>query len=382
MTRRDAVSSAETLLARFRWVLAQEAKEVLQDSTRDSVLFVRSRGLDGGAPEPLRKTAERHGISAERVRQVCENINNTVMLAISSKPVHASLRQLVAQALEAVAVAAPGTDEAVSARIQGTPLEGDGLLLLGGAESASSLVRLGQLLDLGGPVCLDRWAGQAAIVNAAMPRCFNQVITHARKLISASGAVSSGLLVQHLSHLKGLDLTPREVEAMLLPFATEIATEPAGEEGGRWFSFETAENDTLTRARNRIGSFGWCSLAHLCSFLPVGTLVVDTPSRSFTRSQHLVSLPECVMATMLSRRGLTVRGDRVTLAVLSSSYHLPPVQQQMVDLLRVQATKGPVRQTAFLEACVAAGMNRRTARAYLFRAGLFHCEEGFCRLAP
>lgn len=372
---------ANTVLSIFLSSLYSEVAAILSDFSRDSAIFSRLMGLDGKPPESLRKVALGYGLSAERVRQICDRISTVAVPSLATDSRHVDLRNLLVEALSLIATAAPGACDSLEAQLQSV-IVADGVLLIDEGESPASVVRIGGLLGLNGHARVEDWAGVEAIAPASMPDCFGLLLTHARKLSGASGAVSTAFLAHSFHSLKGVELQSSEVEAMLSPFSEFIAEVPGAGDATRWYSFSGGVDDTLKRAKNRIGSLGWCSLTHLCSFEPVGTRSADTASRAFTRSKYLIHVPEEVMTELLKRRGFLVEGDKVTLKVKAKGYQLPPVQAEMVGVLRDLSAGGPVRQVDFMAACNQVGIKTSTMRAYLFRSGLFHCSGGLCQLAP
>lgn len=343
---------------------------ILEDSvdgakSRDVAIYTRLHGLDGGEAESLRKTAARYNLSSERVRQICDNIGGFELVALRSTRGYRDLEKRLSAAVDLIGTMIPSTDAAVSEHLVEMGLLNEG-------ELASSLIRIGDLIALNRGIRIDDWSGVTAFDWMERPRCFKSLLTHARKIASASGAFGVEMLCESFSRAKQIDLEPEDVKSMVAPFATQVPITPAGTEA--WFYFPNASSDAINRARNRIGSFGFCSLSQLSA--------IDS---SNTRSRYGYRIPEEVLATVLVAAGFIVDGDRAYFGKSTAGRaKLSPVQEEMVSIMLGLTMKhgGEVKQTDFITACEAKGINASTVRAYLYRSGIFRRSAGKCELAP
>ena len=373
--------SPPSLLHCFQEALVYETSTILQGATRDAAIFSRLLGLDGSRPESLRKTAGHYNLTAERVRQIRERINEAAIPVIATDLKYERLRERISEAVALIYQQVPGSSLFISETIAAQSLA-DNVAVLIPPEEATAVIRLATLLGLNGRVRIEKWGKQEALVAAEMPNCFQLLITYGRKIASASGAVNTGELAEHFGQVHNIQLNAQEVNAMLKPCATFVLQEAEGKVESNWYSFADGGNDALTRARNRIGTLGWCSLAQLGAVEPAGTRAADTESRSFTRSKHLIKLPEAVLSQVLLQNGFVIKDDRVSLKQVAEKNKLSAVQERMIGIMRKMSNGVPVKQTVFLAACTEAGLKPSTTRIYLYRSGLFRCKDGNCELTP
>lgn len=325
--------------------------------SRDAIIFMHLHGLDGDADESLRKTAVHYGISAERVRQISQGIENHIPALFKFD--NRGLFETTDALLKNIEEAAPNTDGVISKSLR----EGS---LIGPTDSASSVVRIAQVLGRKTVVRLDDWEDQIAIVHERMPKCHRLVLSQAKKIVSSSGAINPYTLADSIA-TKQVILTYEEAEAMIRPFG-RVAYSTLDQATGRsinWYFFPDASNDLITKAKNRIGTVGSCSISRLSQAESV-------------RSLFFREIPEEAVAGLLTEAGFVVRGDVATLAECTAN-RLSSVQARMVDILKGMGGKATQRQ--FLAECQKQGLNASTSKVYLFRSNLFECADGQCELA-
>lgn len=333
--------------------------------SRDVCIYARLNGLDGGAPESLRKTAARYDLSSERVRQICDHVSRFAISGFQKSECYADIYERVSNAMDVICEMTPSTDDRIS-----ETLIAKGIIVPG--TLASSVVRIADVVGLNRGVRIDDWAGKVALMSVGSPKCFNSLVTHSRKIASASGAFNVEMLCESFAATKQIDLSAADAHAMVSSFAERIDV-PAGHgvRAGVWFYFPGSASDAITRARNRIASFGWCSLTQLAS--------IDS---SKTRSRYGYKVPPAVLGRVLKGAGFEISGDKAFAAEAGKDCGagLSEVQQVMVSIMREMG--GRAKQSDFIRECETRGIKTTTVRAYIYRSGIFRRASGFCELAP
>jgi hypothetical protein len=396
---------------------ASGSSRVPSAARRNADLFLHLYGLGPKGPESLRKVASVHGISAERVRQVCDEIAELVLPELVAGPAHADLRQGIAAAVGVIRALTPGSDDLISAEIRKTHpaiLGGPGIPSIPDTQEAkaSVIVRIAETLGVRTGIGTHLWEDVVGLADVGMPNCVQSLLTHARKISSASGAVNSSMLASEFEAAKGVQLTPGAVEGILNAFFEKLPS-PG------WLWCPSGSNDTVARARNRIAAFGWCSVENLS---PVQDTAADPDSdsadkprtrgrkpgaewrtvpakRPRTRSRYYFPLPNGVLLELMKANGFVISGTEVRLpengelAVVSMprkgkagvAPRLSAGKSLMVSVFQAMTSESPggrVSQKAFVEACTTHGMSQSTVRLYLYRSSLFACRDGFCVLTP
>lgn len=237
---------SKKLLSKFEIILAHESAVVTIDPKRDSAIFARLSGLDGNDPDSLRHTAAPYDLSAERVRQISHKISEFVIPSIAVKSEYFDFRADVDAAMELIHKCAPGVIEAISKKLNIVSNN----KFLDGDQSAASIVRLAEMLGINGRIRLEDWDGRHAIVDVDMQPCFPLVMSLARKVCGASGSFSASVVADFLQKNHSISLNADAVDSMLAPFSTKVSD---GESGEIWYTFENTVNDTVKRAKNRVG---------------------------------------------------------------------------------------------------------------------------------
>ncbi len=397
----------QSVISEFRRALSEVARKRISNGERSAGIYMRLRGLDNGLPESLRKTAAHYDLSAERVRQIADSVSQQVIpRLLEDAPWFADVLPALDEALAVIRMRLPASEKAISARLvamdlaPGTCDAKAGIRLLKGREKASAIARIADLLGRNPGIVSQDWDGHEGLTVPEAPNCFRPLLTHARKIVAASGAAHPDAIAESFSQASGLAISAEEVQAILAPFFKEI-----DHDGETWIFFPGAGNDALVRARNRVGSFGQCSLGRL-SFVRRS----DDPGRAeemlepeqaglnrgalYTRSRYQHPVPSAVIAQLLTLNGFVVDGDRITQGTTRANGRkntIASVQGRMVGVLRAMAGADtdtdvadipPVAQPEFIKECLRQGMSPGTVRVYLYRSGLFRCENGVCCLAP
>lgn len=337
---------------------------------RDVDIYLRLNGLDGQAAESLRQTATRYQLSGERVRQISENIGAFRYDLMIGSASYRTLVKKVDAIVEIIVENLPMADEEMSELLISEKLVPPDTF-------ASSTVRVADVLARNATISVDRWLDVDALVSKTMPNCFGSLLTHAKKIVSASGACSIEILCESFSKVKLVELSHHEARAMISPFVKMVGNVGENSSGkkvpiGEWFYFPGIASDMLARATKRIVSFGFCSLSQLS--------LMDS---SMTRSQYGYRIPSVMLAEVLSANGFVIDADRVTLpegAISDGKKGLSKTKAKMVAILRNAG--GKAKQGDYVRACTEAGINGTTAKLYLHRSGLFRCVKGVCTLAP
>lgn len=321
--------------------------------SRDAVIFMHLHGLDGGVEESLRKTAANYNISAERVRQISNLVESTVL---SHEKQIESLKDSISLVLSEIKKSIPNTDFNVTKELRESGLIGD-------TDLASSVVNIANMIGVG-TLRIDDWLDEKSIVPTNMPRCFKSVISEAKKIASASGVVTPLVVVDSLSK-KGVFVSNDQAESMIKPFSRLVCSTRFRGHDVNWYAFQI-NSDLLVRVKNRIGSLGLCTISHLMD--------VDT----VTRSRFYFEAPEFVISKYIELEGFDVKNGEVTSRELIPN-RLSEIQGRMVTVLK--SLGGASSQKDFLKACVGNGINPTTAKVYLYKSTLFKCDNGMCELS-
>lgn len=323
-------------------------------SERDALIFMRVLGIDGHPGESLRKAANTHDLSSERVRQICDRIAADLAAQLDESPHFTAVREILKEATAALDRCVPTTDESATAElIARRLLDADGGM-------ASSVVRAARLILNTQHVIVDTWGTRTVIIGQGTPRCYSTVASLARKIAASSGAVSIKAL--QAAYAKTGVLSTADARTMLECCGSILCVDD-----DLWFHFPEGGSDAITRAEGRVGSFGSCSLKNLVE-----------ASHRVTRSQYNIQLPMSVMAALLVAHGFDVDGDTVT-KKSGSIGRLSDVQQEMVKVLKQLG--GRARSAEYVKACTRNGINSSTARVYLRRSGLFQLKDGHYMIA-
>lgn len=316
---------------------------------RDALIFMRVLGIDGKPGESLRKTAQTHDLSSERVRQICDRVAADLASQLEDSDHFLSVRAVLKDVVAALDGIVPSTDESATAElIARRLLPADGRM-------ASSALRAARLIISAQHVVVDTWGARTVIIKQNTPRCFPAVASLARKIAASSGAVSVAAL--QAAYSKTGVLGTADARTMLECCATLLCVDD-----DLWFHFPEGTSDAVTRAEGRVGSFGSCSLKNL----------IEATHR-VTRSQYNIELPINVMAALLKAHSFEVNGDQIT-KKSGSDRRLSDVQQEMVKVLNEMG--GKARSAEYVKACTRNGINSSTARVYLRRSGLFQLKDG------
>jgi hypothetical protein len=334
---------------------------------RDALLFMGVNGLAGTPTQSLRRIGGLHKLSGERVRQICEKINSSVLpdliLTEHFKP--------LAVEIDSILMVVEDCIPDVSHRVTETLVD-KGVIPVG--TLSSSVIRMAKIVGRPMKMKLAPWGRQEAIVPDGPDVPFKTVMRAARRTAHPSGAFGlRALSVAIAAELKveNSKVRPEYVLDIIRPMTAPYTRFLAHCENDDWYFLTSGPNDAITRALNRIAALGWCSVDQLSDV-----------SRSLTQSKYLVSLPNEVMERLLLAHDISVVDGRVSKDILprGAKYRLSKVQQKMIDVL--QAMGGEAEASGFVNACHKKGVRKSTARAYIYRSKLFECTEGICTLKP
>lgn len=325
---------------------------------RNASIFMRVKGIDGAEPQSLRQVAIPHGLSSERVRQISDEVSEQFFERIDSpefQPVFEKLRE----ALKIITASIPATDLAVTSDLVTRRL------LNSSGGTASSALRLAELVLGAQAIHSELWGDRLVLVDRSTPKCFPAASSLARKIAASSGVVSTSALGAAFREQHS-QMTAWLSEVELRTILECCATLLCIDDTDCWFHFPESRSDALVRVSNHVSVLGSFQISS----------AADESSRT-TRSMYHISVPPSVMAAYLRVNGYEINGGAATKRDTSPA-QISTVQAKMVGILRRMG--GSANSSNFVRACMMDGINSTTARVYMRRSGLFQVNDGICSL--
>lgn len=307
-------------------------------SERHAALLLRRLGWDGRGGATLQEAAEEHGLSRERVRQVCD-------VAWSRMTVQPVFAPAAARAL-AIAAAHPlGTIEAVCEALRAERLIPE-------TEFAIDFIPgLGRLFGRGDGPRLDP-AGEWFLAVGAANRIVGAAARAASRLARRFGVASVGDVAEALRRDRHVNAIPGEEDvARLLRARRDLVRL---DQAGTWFAGPNAEKNPLLRRVRRV----------ICV---AGAVRVSELRSGLQRDYRLGdAVPPCEILLRLcaSDPRLSVSGGFVaSRGGVELGAELTPAERTLWSVLSEQ---GPLMERTALErACRAAGVTRPSFQAAL-----------------
>ena len=370
--------NTRSVLSLFNDALLSEARIFFKDPERASAIYTRFIGLHGADPESYKALSLIYGVSRQSIRKYCNRFVLLVGTCFATSEKYHEMRLLVSQADNLLFNAGAGTLDAVRDKLLGQQLSQNIHVLIDG-ECPSALIRLTEILGLSSSVRLEKWRHIDVVVPNEHMNCFNPLYFHAKKVVTAAGAISALHLISSFSRLKGIGLSEMEADVMLRTFGEFLIDEDKGGEVTTWYVFKDLVDNKVKRIRKIIGSLGYCSMSQI-SARDFGNAPSNT-KRAFSKSVYAINLPKIVLTALLKRNGFVIIGDRITLKKISTLDKLPQTQLKMVAIMRKMSVSGPVPTSDFIKECINAGINKNTAILYAYRRCVFVSKDGISKLA-
>jgi hypothetical protein len=318
--------------------LGAELADVFSLSTqvRDREIISEYYGWDGGGRRTLEELGNRHGLSRERVRQVC----------MRAAKRHSHVRVFAPaldKALEFVRTHVPIATRDLERAFEGAGLKG---LFL----APQTVLQAAEFLSRDGGFCTVGIGDVELVVNLQTAHLPKRIAQVARRIALTSGIATIYDVIQQVEARQATRVEPSLVRAVL-----EAMTTFQWLDGGRsWFHMESGSQYGLPNMMDKVFS--------VCSRIDVSRLRVALGRHR--RSGRKVPPSRVLLAFCEQRPGIQVEGRNVVATSPSSPGEtLSGVEAAMVRILQEH---GPVLERGSLEEhCLAEGMNRFSFNATL-----------------
>ncbi len=318
--------------------LGSELAEVFSSSSqaRDRQIISEYYGWDGGGGRTLEELGNRHGLSRERIRQVCMRAAKRYNHACVFAPA-------MDQALEFVRSHIPIATRDLQREFHAAGLQ---RLFL----PPPTILQAAEFLSRHGGFCAVRVGDVELVVDeptAHLPKKISQI---ARRIALASGIATVFDVIQHVEASHTTRLDPSLVRAVL----EAMAGFQWLDNGRGWFHLESGSQYGLPNMMDKVFS--------ICPRIDVSRLRVALGRHR--RSGRKVPPSRVLLAFCKQRPAVQVEGRTVVAESPSEPEKvLSGVEAGMVRVLREH---GPVLERgAFEEHCLAEGMNRFSFNATL-----------------
>jgi hypothetical protein len=328
---RETRQRAEELSSR---TLEAEITDILAESTRsmrNRAIAAQRFGWDGGGGVSLQVVAEQHGLTRERVRQICSR----VAAAIAHQQPYAPITR---KAVEFIDERSPGTAAFMEASLQSQGLCSAEFRIEG-------LLEMVKVLGYSCPWRVERAGDLRLVQKAGDTESIGKIVSVAGKTCSRWGVATVEDIASQAARSEQIDF----VRAILSAREDLVWLDDPHD----WFWLRTRRNRLVNLVEKML------SVA--------GTLTVRDLRSGITRHHRSQGFapPSAVLLEMCRHiPGLSVDGHVVTKPGLSDLDHLLGDSERIiVDVLK---ENGPVLDSIRLQQmCVERGMNRSTFAVYL-----------------